>query len=233
MIENLPVNAAAFRLQAVILYDGPQAKSRSVALHNWPNVAFPMPEMQRVGLGQPHVPVDAGTFVKPAVPETRVHAHDQEILRAIFQKLSDIKAKRRIAVVVSSDEVAIEKNQGAAKRAVKLDRNAADGIFFRNIEGPAIPSHARFRIPSAQRLVAVSLQFIVADKWQFNRPVMRQIQRAPLRVVKLLCRERKLSRLGEISLTRTEAEIAPRIAAVSLKKLPAKVDKQVLRRGDR
>ena len=77
------------------------------------------------------------------------------------------------------------------------------------------------------------LLFFIAHKGQFDRPVVRQVQRSPFGVVKLLCRKLELTRLGEISLSHAKAQIAQWIAAMSLEKLPAKVEQQALSQGHR
>ena len=86
--------------------------------------------MQRIRLGQPHVPVNACALVKPAIAEARVHADDQIILAAIIQKIAQVEAEGRIAVVVAADEISIQKHERVAKRAIELHADAPPGIFF-------------------------------------------------------------------------------------------------------
>ena len=192
-----------------------------------------MPQMQRIRLRQPHMPVNPRAFVEPAIAKAGVHAHHQIILPAIIQKVRHVEVKRRVPVVVAPNEISVQKHQRAAKRAVKLHRDAPSLIFLRNIERPPVPAHARLRIPPPQRFVAVAVLLLVAHKRQLHRPVMRQIQFAPLRVVKLRRRKPQLARLGEISLPHAESQIAQRVSSVPLKKLPAKIKQQTLPRRHR
>ena len=192
-----------------------------------------MSEVQRVRLGQPYVPVDPGAFVEPAISEAGIHADDQKILAAVIQKIGDVKAKGRIAIVVAAHERAVQEDERAAEGAVELDPHAPAFVFFRNVEGAPVPAHAGFGIAAAQRLVAVTLQLRVAHKGQLNRPVVRQVQRTPFGVVKFFPGKLKLAGLGEIPLALAESQVAQRVAGVSLKKLPAKIEQQMLARSHR
>ena len=81
--------------------------------------------MQRIRLRQPHMPVNSRAFVKPAIAEARVHAHDQKILPPVVQEVGHIEVERSVAVVVAPDEVSVEKHNRAAERAIELDDDAA------------------------------------------------------------------------------------------------------------
>src|SRR5580692_4562120 len=191
-----------------------------------------MPQMQRVGLGQPHMPVNSRTLVEPSVAKACVHADHQIILPAIIEKVACIETKRRIAVVVAPDEISVQEHERAAKRPVKFNRDAPSSILFQNVEGAPVPAHAGLGISSSQRLVAVAVLLFVVHKRQLERPIVRQIQVAPFGVVKFRSGEPELARLGEISLAHAESQIAQRVAGMSLKKLPAKVEQQMLPRSN-
>ena len=70
----------------------------------------------------------------------------------------------------------------------------------------------------------MALLLLIAHKGQLDRPVVRQIERAPVRVVKFLRGKPKLAGLGEVSLSHAKSQITQRIAAVALKEFPAKVE---------
>ena len=179
------------------------------------------------------MPVYARAFIEPAVAKAGVHAHHQIVLAAVIQKVAHVEAKGRVPVIVAPNEISVQKHQRAAKSAVKLHRDAPSAVFFRNVEGAPVPAHAGLRIPSPQRLVAVRFLFVIAHKRQLNRPVVRQIERAPFRVVKFLCGKPEFSRLGEVSLAYPKSQVAQRVVRVALKKLPAKVEQQMLPRSHR
>ena len=105
-------------------------------------------QVQRVRLREPHMAIDAGAFVEPAVAKARVHAHNQIIFSAVIEKVAHVEAKRRTPVVVATDEVSVQKNQRAAECAVKLDGDAPTVVFLRNVEGAPVPADAGFRISS-------------------------------------------------------------------------------------
>ncbi len=192
-----------------------------------------MSEVQRVGLGQPHMAVDAGAFIKPAIAEAGVHADDQIVLAAIIQKVGQVEAEGRVAIVVATHERAVQEHQRVAEGSVELDRHAPSGVFLGNIEDAPVPAHAGLGIAAAQRLVAVPLLFFIANERQLDRPVVRQVQWPPFGVVEFLRSKFELARLGEIALPHAESQIAPRIAAMSRKKLPAKIEQQTLARSHR
>src|ERR1017187_2367986 len=141
--------------------------------------------MQCVGLREPHVTIDARTLVEPTVSKTRVHPRHDVVLLPIAQEICNVEAKWRVSIVVAADEAAIDKDQHAAKCAVKLDRNAAAQVAGRNVEFTAIPADAGFRVAAAEGFLPMGVQPLVAHKGQFDRPVVRQVKRAPLRVVEL------------------------------------------------
>src|SRR4029077_14624140 len=123
-----------------------------------------MPQVHRRGLGQPHMPVYPRPFVEPAIAKARVHAHHQKILAAVVQKIRHIETEWGIPVVVAPNEVSVQENQRASKRAVKLHRDAPSLILLRNIERAPVPAHAGLRISSPQRLLAVAVLLLVANE---------------------------------------------------------------------
>ena len=68
------------------------------------------------------------------------------------------------------------------------------------------------------------LLFFIAYERQFDRPVVRQVQWPPLRIVEFFQSKFEFARLGEIALAHAESKITPRVAAMSLKKLPSEVE---------
>ena len=83
-VEDLPVHAAILRLPALVLHDRSQIQRRCAALNRSANVALPLSQMQRVGLGQPNMPVDACAFIEPTIAKAGIHAHDQIVPAAII-----------------------------------------------------------------------------------------------------------------------------------------------------
>ena len=80
----------------------------------------------------------AGKFPRLRRTSRRRNSHPcgpSIILPAVIEEIANVEVKGRVAVVVAPDEISVEKNQCAAERAVKLNRDAPSFIFFRNIEG--------------------------------------------------------------------------------------------------
>src|SRR5215831_17722128 len=127
--------------------------------------------------------IDACALVEPAIAEARIHANHQIVLSAVVQEISQLEAERRVAVVVAADEISVKEDECAAEGAIELDRDTSAIILGGNVERAAIPSNAGFGIAASERLVAVAVLFFIPHKGQLNRPVVRQVERAPLRVV--------------------------------------------------
>src|SRR3954467_11026643 len=151
-------------------------------------MTFPAPERNRMGLGEPNMPVDARAFVEPAIPEARVHADDEIILLSVPQKIAQIEEKGRVAVVIAANEISIQEHDGVTECAIKPNADALARVLLGDVEGSPVPSHAGFGIAPAKRLVSVRVLLFVADKWQLYSPV-RQVQVAPFRVVELIRRK--------------------------------------------
>ncbi len=75
------------------------------------------------------------------------------------------------------------------------------------------------------------LQRAIVDKRQLNRPIVRQVQWPPTRVVVLCQGEVKGAAPGKIPLRGAKAEIASGVAAVALKETPVEVKKELLPRS--
>src|SRR5208337_3453692 len=102
--------------------------------------ALPAAQVQRIGFGQPHMPVNSRTLVEPAVAKARVHARHDAVLGPDIKKIRDVEAEGRVAVVVAADEASVYENKHIAKGAVELKIDAAARIAGRNLELLAVPA---------------------------------------------------------------------------------------------
>ena len=177
----------------------------------------------RRGLVQPHMPVNPRALVKPALELARVHLHRHEILPAEPHDVRDVLAETVVAALVPRHQPAVHPHRRVAEHAVERQPDTLAGIFLRQLERPAIPADAVLVKTRPHRLEPVAR----VRRWverQFNRPVMRQIQRAPRRVVELLGR-RAAARAGLVQPQR----IRPVVAQM---KLPARIQRKMFaRRG--
>src|SRR5208282_1842162 len=99
---NLPAYPATLGPLPFILHNRPQVHGGGIPSRLRTHVALPLSEVQRIGLGEPHVPVNSRAFVEPAVAKTRVHAHYQIVLAPVVQIVGEIETERRVAVVVAA-----------------------------------------------------------------------------------------------------------------------------------
>ncbi len=177
--------------------------------------------------------VNSCAFVKPAVAEAGVHAHDYVILATVVGEVTEVEAKRRVAVVVAAQEVSVYEDQGVTEGTVEFEDQAAAAIAFRNVEAAAVPAHTGLGIASAQRFISVTLKTFITNKWQLDCPVVRQVEGAPLGIVEFLSGKFKIAGLGKIVLLAAKPQVTRRIAAVAELKLPSKVKEKMIARGDR
>ena len=189
--------------------------------------AFPRRQVERIGLRQPHVPVDSCALVEPPVAKGRVHARHDAVFGSDGEEVGDVEAEWRVAVVVAADEAPVHKDEHVAERSIELDGDAAACVARGNVEFVPVPPHAGLRIAPPQRLVSVRHQRVVPSKRQLDRPVVGQVQRAPLRVVVTHAGKFEIAGLGEVPLTISETEIPGWVGAVAELELPAEVEEQL------
>ena len=135
------MHAARLRLSALILNYGSEVQRRGVTFDISADITLQVSQVQRVCLGEPHVPIETRAFIKPAVAETCVHASHKIILAAIVRKIRNVKPERRIAIVIAAKEISVKENECVTKRAVEVEHEAPATIAFRNFKRPAIPAN--------------------------------------------------------------------------------------------
>src|SRR6185437_6600170 len=229
----MPVDAAALWLCTLILDYCSQRQNSLTPTHVRANITLPLSEMQRVRFGQPDMSVNTCAFIKPSIAEAGVHAYHQIIFGAITRKVTDVEAEGRVAVVVAANEVAVQKNQGVAKCSIEFEPKPPPVIALRNIKSATVPTHAGLGILSPERLVPMALQIVIMNEWQLDGPVMRKIQRSPIRGVKLLRGKLELARLGEVTLVFAETEVARRIVGMTEAEFPSEIHEQAFARCNR
>ncbi len=188
--------------------------------------------MQRIGFGQPDVPVNPRALVEPSVAKAGIDACHDAILRSDCEKIRDVEAEGRVTVVVAADEAAVHEHQHVAKGPVELKIDATPRIARRNFELLPVPAHAGLRIAPSQRFVPVRLQRFIAHEGQLHRPVVRQIERAPFRVVESNFCKLEVAGFGKVFLILAESEIAGRVAAMPEDELPSEIKEKLFARSD-
>ena len=238
-IQDLPVYFCTLRLLSFVLHHRFERQNRSRTQSELSGTggqlrthdALPRPQVQRIGFSEPYVPVNSGALVEPPIAIASVHARHNAVLRADGEKVGNVEAEGRVAVVVAPDEAPVHKHHHIAKGAVKLDRNAPPGVARGNVELAPVPPHAGLGIAPPQRLESMRRKRVVPHKGQLHRPVVGQVQQAPFRVVVSHPGKLEIAGLGEAFLIVSETEIPSRIDAIAELESPAEVEEQLLARG--
>ena len=95
-----------------------------------------------------------------------------------MRHVRDVLAERVVAALVPSHEPAVDPDRRVAEHAVECQPDALAGILRRQVKRAAIPADAVLRKARPDRLEAVAAVGVLIER-QFNRPVVRQIERAP------------------------------------------------------
>src|SRR5208337_2278112 len=117
--------------------------------------ASPLRDVERIGLGQPHVTVNSRAFVEPSFALRRVYAHHQDILSAVVEEVRNIVEERSVPAHIPPDELAVKDHHAVAEDAVELDRQPLAKIARGDVEHSPVPADARRRVIPIQRLEAV------------------------------------------------------------------------------
>ncbi len=204
-------------------------------------------DMHRTVFVQPDVAIDAGAFVEPALAQRGIDAHGDDIGRRVrVQEVGDVDGKRRITAFVATDDIAVDHDDTGAEHAVEFQADATAHIGGIERKGLAVPTDAGFRIVAAQGLVAMVGGIVPDDavvvghqrdvlmhEGQFDRPVVRQVDQSPRRIVELglsgIAAVRPLLRIGTLVLA--EIEILGLVVEMAEGEAPAFVQTQTLPRA--
>ena len=137
--------------------------------------------MHRGGFRQPHVPVDPGAFVPPPFRMRCVDADRDAVERlAKAGDVGDVDGERRVAAEVAVEQMAVDPDRAVRRNAVKAQREVLAAIGFFELKIAAIPGD-----PARQES---GVHVIRPMERAFNRPIVRQIDFAPIRIVVRLLR---------------------------------------------
>ncbi len=135
--------------------------------------------MQRLRLFQPHVPIDAGTFIEPSFFQGGVYAHCNDVFSAVVEVFRYVIGAGCITAWLGAQPEAVHPDVGRAENAVKADADVFSVILCRDGESLPVPADARFRILVPHGLVAVAVACL-AGVWKVYHPVMREVHLLPL-----------------------------------------------------
>ena len=188
----------------------------------------PLLHMNRVGLHQPHVPVDPRSLIKPAIAGSGVHANQQGVPAAGVREFGHVKAERIVSTAVAPNVKAVEDHHRFPVRAIELQGDALIRVGGGKLEDAAIPAYARRRVGPPQGVEALALQRGVVLERQLDRPIVGQIHAPPVAiVVRNVPGGKKISRLLEVARPATaEAEVFGRVVGVPEVEAPAEIQQQ-------
>ena len=177
------------------------------------------------------MPVNARTFVKPALFQRGIGTDTHQVLAAIVQILRDVIHLRGIAAGLMPQVKTVHPNTGIAEYPVKLQPDMLAQIILWHCKSLSIPAHARLGVFIAHRLVAVAVTGFGGER-QIDHPVVGQVDRLPRRSVELLgirpgvMDRRRLRQI--IKILGSTPEILLRRRRIAKGKLPIVVKKDAL-----
>jgi len=133
----------------LVFNDGTECERYCVPFDFRADVAFPLAEVNEIGLGEPDVAIDACAFVEPAVAEGGIDAKDNGVLLAEVEKVGEVEAEGCVAVVIATNEAAVDEDENASEGAVELDDDALALIGGGDVEEAAIPADGGLRVAAA------------------------------------------------------------------------------------
>ena len=133
----------------------------------------------RRGLVQPDMAVNARALVEPALELARVHLHRYGVAAANARHIRDVRPERVITALVPDHFPAVDPDCGVSKRTVELQPETLARVGRRQVKRAPIPANAVAREARPDRLESVALIGGGIER-QFNRPVVRQVERAPV-----------------------------------------------------
>ena len=219
----------------MILHLCPDGHGGLSGLHLGGGQRAPLLHVDRSGLDQPHVPVDAGALIEPAVAQSRIHPDQQHVRSAGQGEIGQVEAERIVAAAVPADVVAIEDDHRFPVGAVELDRDPPAGIGGGQVEDAAVPAHAGLRVVAPQRVGALAGQRRVVLERQFDGPVVRQVHRLPVAVVvgQVAGGKETAGLLEATGPAGAETEVLAGVIRVAEVEPPAEIQQQALARRRR
>ena len=135
-------------------------------------------DVQRVALDEPGVAVDAGAFVPPAFLRVGVDPHGDRVhVVAVAQVGRDVDGAAVVARPVAVDDDAVDPHRAVRGDRVELQLDVAAAVGLGQLQVAPVPA-------DAARAVALR-GVLVAVERAFDRPVVRQVEAAPGRVVEV------------------------------------------------
>ena len=233
--DDAAVRIAQFMLQrergrglAVVAHRGVDGDLGPLSLDGRAHEGAPVVHMQRVGLGEPDMAIEARTLVPPALLRGGVHPHGDDIAAAVVQVVGEVHPEARVAAGLAPQVVPVDPDDAVAEDAVELQRDAPTLRRRRDGQLAPVPADAVLGERAADRLRAMGRAAALAER-QFHRPVVRQVDAAPRPVVEVR-RGGPVAEagLGEEEGPRAVVEVLGRVPGVAQREAPAVIDAHAL-----
>ena len=186
--------------------------------------------VDRIGLEQPHVTVDARPLVPPALVMGRVGPDGDDVLLAVLDHVGHVVREARVPAGVAAHAVAVHPDDAVAEDGVEHDRDPPAQVRRGDGELPPVPADAGGRVVRPDRPEAVFGQLLVPAgvERQLDGPVVRHVDPPPLAVVERAAgRPACLAGLDQAAVA-GELEVHRRVGRVAEGERPPAVERQPL-----
>ena len=183
---------------------------------------------------EPHVAIDACTFVEPALFQRGVGTDADQVVATIINIRCDVVDLCDVAAGFRTHVEAVEPHLGVAEDAVEAQLEALAEVLLADGEDLTVPAHAGSRVFPADGLIAVGVACLTGVG-QGRHPVVGNLHVLPGGIVKLVgVGTFVVDGVGfcqVVEVLRAAAEVFLGIGGVAKGKLPALVEADGLALG--
>ena len=127
---------------------------------------------------QPHIAIDASSFIEPALLERGISPYTDQIVATIIDIRGNVVYLRGIAAGLGAHIEAVEPHLRIAEDAVEAQHQSFAQILLAYLEDFTIPAHTGLGIFPAYGLIAVRMTCL-SGVWQHRHPVVRNLYLLP------------------------------------------------------
>ena len=162
---------------ALVSYLGRNSDGGACVVHiRRRQVSPPMGDVDRARHREPHVAIDAGAGIPARGVGLRLQPDREHVLAIPAQVGRQVQREARVAIRPLANLMPVEPDVSVGHGAVELDGEVVALRLGRQHEVFAVPTRARYR-------QAAGVGVVGAVEGPFDRPIVWQRERAPLRVV--------------------------------------------------
>ena len=127
---------------------------------------------------QPHMPINTGSLVKPALFQTRVNPDYYQILSTVIQIIGDVIHLSHVTARLFTQEKSVDPYTGIPENTIELQIQMFSEVRSRYGNCLPIPPHTRFGIFIPYCLISMTVTRLGRIR-KIYHPVVRQIDRFP------------------------------------------------------